>query len=512
MAGRVDGTGAGVQFFWAQQSVFATPVIPTTRLRLTLPEDLKAVREYHVSEEPTPQRGRASMTEISRTAEGPLNFEVRTEGMGPMYKGALGSDEDVVTLTGADGGVRCQVDADYTTGSTYLYMDYIDQTTGNFPASGRFSLAYRTGGVTSAQLTSVANVQYTSIVGNAFVMPSALAAGSAIQVEDFVFLYDAAYASATPPVQTHVYAAGDNLNTISTYGILRDIETFYYYSCKTQTLTETYDNQAVVTGSIEVFAGDEFSGGVLNAQADPTDTQIEIDDVDNDVRNFGIFYPSGGTIWIGDESAITFTGVDTGNNLLTGIPAGGTGSITEIHYTSPEKETVSGASITSVALGDLDDSLASYNAGTFTRVDVGGIAAFAMEVLSCNYTVTNNLATEKVPLGTKERAALPAGIRDTTITAHIEFDSPEEYNRVIRGTDMRFEIRGIDALTDIGATGVSKRNDTIFQKVRWTEGPPVVSSTDLIEYDLNGQALVGARWPEIIKVLVNSQASATAGG
>lgn len=543
MAGRIDASGSRVQFLADKQTTFDTPVRPTTRLRLTLPEELKAQRTFDLSEEPTPQRGRADITETTRAASGPLNFEMRTEGLGLVIQAAFGSDEDVATSQFVDGGVRCQVAAKYDPVGTPLQLD-VDYIPSGFPQpSGDLVVLHRPGGDASAQLTFTDNHTYDTVtIGgpdtadrfNLNIAPGVLqvlasdVGADDIDVEDYVFLYDASYTG----VYTHVYAAGDHLDTVMTYGILRDIVAFYYYSCKTNTYSETYDNQSKITGSFEVFAGDEFFGGVLDADVLADAASITMRDEGNDVdgvayksdrRNFDIFYPSGGTIWIGDESGITFTTFTVATGVISGIPtpSPAAGAITENHegdfgsatVEGQEREVIACASVANVNLTVTDSPLSSFNAGVDFRISGKlGFDVAGFEALSASWELNNNLFTDKIPLGRTDRIALPEGIRDVTLEVEVEFDSPEEYNRVVRGTPTRFEINCVDQVTDIAGTGVRKRHDTIFGKVRWIEDTPTAADTNLITYTLAGRALVGTRWPEVVKIITNSQADNNAGG
>lgn len=581
MAGRIDAVGGNVQFLADIQSDFATPVIPTTRLRLTVPEDLKAQRNFDISAEPTPYRGVVEITETTRAASGPLNFDLRTEGLGMIIRGAFGSEEDVETAEFVDGGIRCQVveyvesnsvatvsravssnvatlvtaahdfipgqqitvsgmtDATYdgtfiilstpsTTSLTYalthanegttpdtagtvasdaaLHADYIPDS---FDTNGDLTVFYRTAGDPAGQLDHVDGT-YTSFTANVFTLSADLTGVDPTEIlaEDYIFQKNTNWTG----VYTHMYQAGQHLNTVLTFGILRDIVAFYYYSCKINTYSETYDNQAIVKGSVEVFAGDEFFGGVLDDDVNTGDTSITMRDEGNDIRNFDIFYPSGGTIWIGDESGITFTTFDDNTGIISGIPPTGDGSIVDDHFQSPEREVIACASVTNVVLGVLDPPLASYNCNIGFRVVANGIAVGAMEVLSGSWELNNNLFTDKIPLGSRERIALPPGRRDVTGVVHVEFDSPEEYNRVVRGTKCRLEFDCVDQLTDINGTNVRKRHDTIFQNIKFLENTPTTPDLNLITYDLNFRALTGTNSSEVVKILVNSQSDPMAGG
>lgn len=523
-AGRIDAVGTRVVVEHSIQDAFGTPKFEERRLRVILPEELAAEREYSISEEPNPLRDVQSITETTRSAGGPINYEIRTEGLGAIYQGGLGSAEDVCTLTNTDGGVRCNVLTDYVPTSQELVCNFIPA---GFPAAGKLAIAYRLGGSVDNQLTPVLNIPYSSYstVTNTFQLT--VDPTEPIRVEDFVFMYgDGAGGTVDlTGVYTHMYLAGSHLNTVSTWTILRDIVAFRYYDSKTNTISETYDNQSTIVGAIEVVAGDEFWAGRLAADATIASSWIQLDDIDNEIRDWAIFHGGydplggpggahGGTMWIGAESGIDFSDVDRINGRIIGIPTAGSNSIETDHPIWPERQVVASASVPEILLTVTDGALASYNAGLWYRVGEDGIDIDAIEALSANWTLNNNLYTEKIPLGSRARAALPEGRREVTGTVHVEFDSPVEYHRVLRGTRGRLEILGIDQLTDIANTGVRKRNDTIFPNIQYTGETPTTANDQLYEYDLNYQGLAseGGRLPSLLKIVVNSQPDPLAGG
>lgn len=510
-AGRIDAVGGNTVVLHAMQDTFGLPKALERRLHVELPEEFVAELQFTESEEPTPQRGTVEITQTSRNAGGALNYAIRTEGMGAVYQMALGSPEDVVTIHKADGGIRANVSTDYA-GGTALVCKYIPP---GFPSAGLLAIAYRTTGNTAKQLIAVTAVEYSSITGTTtFNLTAPIAGTPPIKEEDFVFLYGDGTAGTDDltGVYTHMYQAGRQLDSIGTLCILRDIVAFYYYDSKVNTLGETYDNQAVIKGTVEVVAGDEWWCGRQAADTTVGADYIQLDDLENEIRDWGIFYPNGGTIWLGEESGIDFSGVDTVLGRLTGIPTSGDTSIESEHLFTPERQVVAPSSVPDLPLTVTDAPLAAYNAGIWYAVDDDVTGVKAIEVLSANFSLNNNLFTEKIPLGQKNRAALPPGKRQTTGVLHVEFDSPIEYHRVRRGTKGRIEILGIDELSDINNTGVRKRNDTIFPNTKFTGSTPTAANSDLIEYDLNFTALVATRLPEIVKITVTSQSSALASG
>lgn len=516
---RVDASGQRTEFFVGQQVDFDVPVKPDIKVRMVLPEGIQDEFEFQTSNEPSRNRDVVDTIEVSRRPAGPLNYELHTEGHGYLYKAALGSDEDVVTVPNADGGVRCQVAADYSSGGLALECDFIRA---GFPSSGYIAVVYRTDGDIDEALTFVDTVQYTSRTNTVFTLAASLTslgvpAGS-VKVEDYVILFED-----TPGewdgVFTHFYVAGSHLNTVTTLQVHRDIEDFFYYSGKVQTISENYEQGNPLTGTIEWAFGAQFSGCLLNAVANVGDTFVELEDIGNDIRDADIFYGNGvgGRFWIGTESALLFTDVDPVLGRLTGIPAVGDGSITATHNVPPlaaEKPVVAFASAPDIDFSSNITALAGFNAAVIFRATIGnGFDMESIEVLSGNWTLNNNLFLEKVPLGTRDRAALPEGRREVTGTINVEFDSPAEYNRVLRGTKCRLEFDCFNEDTgEIGNTNVLRRNVICFQRVKFTGETPNAENNELITYDLNFQAFSGTRWPSAVKIVVNDQASAVAGG
>jgi len=506
---RQDAIGANGELFWAQQVDYATPAPLTTRLHFKIGETLTPAREFYVSEEPTPIRDRTAVTEISRSPEGDIPFDVDTNGMGPIYKMTLCSDRDVITIPDCDGGIRTQARVDYVGASLSLDCGFIPAT---FPASGSLTVVYRTAGDPKQPLISV-TADYASYAAGVFTLVAALGGVSSgeVLVEDYVFLHDAVAFAGT---YVHIYEAGRKLETVSTLGILRDIVMFHYYGVKVESLTETFARKQQVTGTISVKGSDSFFGGILSANVAIGDTQLQLFDIDNDIRDSNIFYPPTGsyTLWIGIESGITFTAVSA-TGLVTGIPAAGTGSITSTHTISPEREVVGFSSSPNIALNAASDPLRSFNAGVTWRVGVDTSSdLFAAEVFDAEYTIANNLDPEKVALGGGGRVALPEGIRDVTGKLTLEFDSPEEMNRVRRGTEMRLEINAVDQLRTIASTNVAESNDVVFERIHFTGNIPTMNDLATIYYDLEWRALAGINKGSVIKIVTNGQASAVAGG
>lgn len=510
--GTIDASGGATVFQMGRQSTFETPVATDTRVRFTLPESLGATREFFTSAAPTPQRGKLDSIEISRSAGGELNWELMTEGLGLPLSMCYGSPVDIASAANTDGGVRCELDADSTSGDTVLHVDHIPS---GFPSSGALTVFYRTDKDMSKQMLAATNIAYTSKIGNRhFVLASALTAAqvAAFGKEDLVCLYDAAYTG----VNTHIIEAGEKVDTTCTIAVLRDFWAFFYYGAKGNSITETFDKQAVSTATIDVVASDEWSGGRLNAEALPGHTSVTIDDVDRDRELWAIFYPgtvAGREMWIDEENSIQYSAVNGTTGVISGIPAANlTGAISGVHRIDQEKVAVVPQSIAAIDFAFTDQPLTSSNMNYSYRTTVVGYDEVSVEVLSANYTLNNNFTLDKVPQGQKERAALPPGQRDVTGLIHVEFHSPFWYNKVKYAYKSRLEIAGIDQLSDINNTGVSKRSDRIFRNIIFTGNTPNAEGPQLIEVDHPFIAHVGTRHSEVMAVIVNASVSAIAGG
>jgi len=510
-AGRKHAKGARVTYYAAKQSAFGTPVAVDRRLLFTFAYDVKPNRTFETFSEPSPLRGVRGSVETNRSPEGSFNYLMRSEGLGLMFQGAFGSDEDVLTIANCDAGVRCQLTNDYT-GGTSLVCDYIPA---GFPASGKLAVIYRTDGDVEKQLKAETNVTYSSYAGNVFTISAPLSTLTEIKAEDYIVLYEPT-SGAWNGVYSHIYMGGAQLETVITFGVLEDIQSFYFYDAKIDTLTETYPRDGVATGALGVVAGEMFNRGLLGADTTAGSTTIPLLDRDNMVRDFNIFYgATGGTVWIDTESAITFTGVNTTTNELTGVPASGSDSIQTSHYVppnGPERPVVAPSSMPIIATTVTDDPLTNFNLGyTFRVSDATGFAATAIEVFEADWTLNNQLFKGKRPHGQTARAALPPGQRLVTGKYHLEFDSPAEDNRALEQTLIHLEYSGVDSANLIGSTTIPKRVDTVFGRAKILGDTPVSSDANLIEYDQNWQAFLTDHTPEVIRFVVNAQSSATAG-
>lgn len=463
--------GARTTVKYAEESTWGVPETPPDRAIEVTSESLsQAIGDLRS----TALRGdRAVHKRVRGTsaADGDLAWEQNVIGFETVYKHALGRN---MTLSKVDGGIRAQISADIASDSTTITCYSIPDT---FPSSGYVSIVYQDA---DGDLAKVEEVEYDSKTSTVFTL--ALDLGTAIPKGSYLFLYDDTYAG----VYTHYIEPAIELPAGLTLEIVRDIALFLYSGAKVNVLTETYAASAMLTGTFGMMAKDEWSGDWLSANCTTGDTFISL--VDNSR------FPTAGTIAIGSEFDIAYTGKDA-NNHLTGV----TGIATA--HLSGEPVSLS-VSMDTAVVPDTHDPLTSF----YATVYMDGVY---QEVLSINWTLTNNLKADKIPMGSRFRAMLPEQNRTVEGTMHVEFDDMNLYSKYTKGTAAKIEIRGIESDQEIGSTGVCYQKHVIFPVTEFTGSTPQAGGPELIEHDMPFVAL----WddvndkPEVIVIFVNDQAT-----
>jgi hypothetical protein len=139
-------------------------------------------------------------------------------------------------------------------------------------------------------------------------------------------------------------------------------------------------------------------------------------------------------------------------------------------------------------------------------VTIDGVAS---GIMSCNFTLTNNLYGDKFELGDRQRAALIEQRRTTEGTLNMEFDNLDFYRRFVNGVSGNLII----ALTSdqyCDANHGTKMSMTLrFPNIKFSGSTPVLGGPDIITTDFPFTALYddvsSPAVPDLRITLVNSQ-------
>lgn len=413
------------------------------------------------------------------TVSGDLAFEQNVDGFGTLYSHALGRH---ITISNADGGVRCQMASTCLATAKTLVTTAIPT---GFPAvGGQISVVYYDANGNLA--TVIGNVaSHTVAAPWSFTLDIQI--GVALAIGDYIFLQDSTNYTG---VYTHYIEAADELPVGLTFEIVRDIAVFSYAGVKINTLEETYKSGEMLSGTFGCMGKSEWCGDWLTVIANPGDLTLTVED------NSG--FPTAGTVSVGTEFDITYTG--KGPTTLTGVPAvGNPGAITAIHaigtIVSLQKTAAPALTYSS------QEQISSFSA----RVYFDGTS---QEVLSATWNLNNNLYGDKVPLGSHYRAMLPEQDRTVEGSINVEFDDMTLYSRYIKETQVKLEIRCI-LNTEIGATGVYLQKHVIMPKIEHTGSTPTAGGKGLITYDMPFVSMYDDTTdkPSVVVIIVNDESS-----
>ena len=239
---------------------------------------------------------------------------------------------------------------------------------------------------------------------------------------------------------------------------------------------------------------------MLDQAASIGDTYIVLKDEDS----YDQFPSGGGTIIIGRETAITYTGKAIVSNeyRLTGIPASGDGSISEMDH--EVNEPVSLQITTGSGSATTTDPISSFMGAFYLDGEW-------QEIMSGEWTLNNNLFPDKIPFGEQGRSQLPEQQREVSGSVNIEFDDMVLYNKFVNDIAAMIEFAIIDDRVEgeIGSTGVYRQKYVVMPRVKYTGTTPTAGGPELITADMPFDAYPDDdnNLPEVYVVLVNSVAS-----
>lgn len=499
--------GSRAQVAFGEEKCYGVAVPPLKRVDFVSESIANNIGQL-VSNALNPSRGITNAVRGTSDVGGDIAYEQNTAGMGVFYKHALG---DVITMANTDGGIRAQISIGSTAAPTQIVLK-----TGNLSAAfpkapsilGEARVVSRDG---NGDLVSDI-FTYTSI-GADGTMYGVAGLGIATRAGDRVFAADTT-ANMTG-VYTHYFEAGVELPTGLTIEVGRDIVFFTYTGCKINQLTENFNAQEFLTGTVSVLGRAEASGADLQNAVVAGDTTAMLKMATyilqdgTGITGYRQRNAAGGMLGtlthklqIEGENDITYTGININTNgsaVIFGIPATGTGSITKAHAALMPIAPASTAA-ESTLTPPTSEPLTSFQAGVYFD------GAFS-EVLSASYTLNNNLFGDKFQLGDKFRAQLPEQRREVTGSMNLEFDDLVVYRKFVNSTAVELEIRTVDdgAAGQIGSTGVYRQKHHIFPKIKLQGSTPTTGGPDVYTYDVPFQALydVTDDEPELILIIVN---------
>jgi len=478
--------GSRTAVFYGVQTALDESVTPTKRLALLLSEGITREVGNLVSASLRDDRAIGDKFQGTEATGGPVNYEQSTEGQLLFFEHALGH---VKTLTSVDGGVKTLAKVDHPIGTISIQCDRTADID-DFPSSGGVAYTY----IDSSGNMQVANYSYSSRTENQFNLDSTLA--EAHETGDFVMLRDA---TAYSGVYTHIFRAFKNIPTAGmTLEIKRDIVVFKYIGTKVNTLSETFNATEILTGTFELIAKKEWCGSTITAQVMIGDSTIDVKSTDIGE------WPTSGTnyLMLGTEKDITYTGVDTGANQLTGV----SGIDADHLYDSVRPLPVALQERASEPSEPTAEALTSFMAAVY-------INAQSEEVLNANYTVNNNIMGDKFALGSRTPVELPEQRRGIEGSINVEFDDMRNYRDYIDGRSVELEIRATSDLDsgEILSTGVYRSKTVMFHKIKYSGTTPVAGDEGVIMHDMPFNALPdnARNLPEMHMIIVSSEEDLT---
>lgn len=230
-------------------------------------------------------------------------------------------------------------------------------------------------------------------------------------------------------IYTHHFEVGSELPVGLSVEVLRDSVNFLYTGNMVNSATWTFDPQAYVTATFSLVGMTEYSVVKLVNAAVVGATSIVVD-------SEPVAFPSAGTLTIGTETGIVYTGITANANgtyTFTGIPASGATSIQSTHYIGENVD----ANVTSASSPpSLIDTpkYSSFEAAVTRDMEL-------IEVLSGSITIENSLGDDKYILGSRGRAAVREGRSSVSGNLNVEFDDGGHYMRFIKGSGFSVEFR-----------------------------------------------------------------------
>jgi hypothetical protein len=364
---------------------------------------------------------------------------------------------------------------------------------GSYYASATLTVAgvdYST--ITLSPGTTVADGDYVMIVP---ALLKATAFGVTPGKGDWLYAYD--------PVQyagvfTHHMERGRYLPTGLTVEVHRDAAVFLYTGCKVNSLALTFDANSIVTGTASLIGKVEHSIATLVFDAVPGADKIFIDKRDA--------FPDSGYLTIGEETNIAYSSiVASGDNFQVNITETDVENIEAIQRFHPRGQNV--------------DSRSSRKAGTIYSGNTSPLTAFETlvyidgyweEVLSANFTLNNNLSTDKFGLGSRFRLATVEGRAEIDGTLSMEFDDGKHYNKFLRGEKFSIEFKCVAESDEslIGSTDVPSQAYYFLPKCKYNGTTPQIGGPDIINHDMPFRAIVDTEYgdTDLVIILVNGLA------
>jgi len=433
----------------------------------------------------------------SSSVGGDINYEQNTEGQSIFLKHGYGEH---LTMQGVDGGIAAISTMAFDNDSTSDLPTDRNLVTEGFDSGGGNGVIIQRD-LTTKDLT-YESFSYSGIGGtdnNTFTGVGATGGGTLstdYSKGSRIFSEDSTNWSL---VYTHLIDVAPVLPTGLSLEILRDIVAFFYTGCKVNTLNEVFPSNDICTGTYGMMGKIEQSVGLLGAAASIGDTYIVL----RNATEYGMFPSGGGTLIIGQETNITYTGKAIVSNeyRLTGIPGAGDNSIEVDHAINAP---VSLQSTTGSGSVSDTDPLSSFMGEFF-------FDSTSYEIMSGEYTINNNLFPDKIPFGEIGRAKLPEQQREVTGTFNIEFDDMLMYAKFVNGLAAKAEIACIDDTVDgeIDDSDVFRQKYVVFPSIKFNGTTPTVADANLITVDMPFQAFPDDEnnLPEAYCILVNSESS-----
>jgi hypothetical protein len=338
----------------------------------------------------------------------------------------------------------------------------------------------------------------TTVAAGDFVMvvPALLSATSfAVTLEKGNWLYafdEVAFAG----VFTHHMERGRYLPAGLTVEVHRDAAVFIYTGCKVNSLALTFDANSIVTGTASLIGKIEHSIATLVKDVIPGALLITIDKRDA--------FPSAGMLTIGEETNIRYTAIVPSATVpnafdVTIASATGVESIQRFHPRGQNVDSRTSRKAATIYSGNTSP-LTSFE----TLVYIDG---YWEEVLSANFTLNNNLTTDKFGLGSRFRLATVEGRAEIDGTLSMEFDDGKHYNKFLRGEKFSIELKCVAESDDslIGSTGVPSQAYYFLPKCKYNGTTPQIGGPDIINHDMPFRAIVDTEYGEtdLVIVLVN---------
>jgi len=293
---------------------------------------------------------------------------------------------------------------------------------------------------------------------------------------------------------THHMERGRRLPVGLTVEVHRDAAVFLYTGCKVNSLALTFDTNSIVTGTASLIGKIEHSIATLVEDVLPGAATILIDK--------RTAFPDSGYLTIGEETNIAYTAIAvSGDNfqvtIANLIPEE---SIERFH---PRGQNVdSRSSIKS-------DTIVSGNTAPLTSFEtLVYIDGYWEEVLSANFTLNNNLSTDKFGLGSRFRLATVEGRAEIDGTLSMEFDDGKHYNKFLRGEKFSIEFKCISESDEslIEGTTVASQAYYFLPKCKYNGTTPQIGDTNIINHDMPFRAIVDTEYgdTDLVIILVNS--------